>query len=141
LISVKSSGLENVRYSILSDFQQGLDRTMGVGRDAVSAVKMPRELTTRVDAWAGAHGTVRSEAICRLIELGLNAVPAAAPHHSSHGSPRRDPTEIEHLAAEQIDKLLDPALPASERERRIRRLTEGPPEFAGQRIDLPKHDQ
>jgi hypothetical protein len=37
--------------------------------------------------------------------------------------------------------LLDPALPAEERERRIRRLIEGPPEFARQRIDLPKHEK
>jgi hypothetical protein len=29
-------------------------------------------------------------------------------------------------------------LPADERERRIRRLTEGPPEFSRERIDLPK---
>jgi hypothetical protein len=122
---------------------------MRSGRDAVSAVKMPQELTARVDAWAEAHGTVRSDAICRLVELGLNLAPAAVSHSSSHdsspdsspGSLRRDPTEIEHLAVEQIGKLLDPALPASERERRIRRLTEGPPEFSGQRIDLPKHDQ
>jgi hypothetical protein len=34
--------------------------------------------------------------------------------------------------------LLDPSLPAAERERRIRRLTEGPPEFSAERIDLPK---
>jgi hypothetical protein len=118
---------------------------MRSGRDAVSAVKMPQELTARIDAWAEAHGTVRSDAICRLVEFGLNLAPAAVSHSSSPdsslGSLGRDPTEIEHLAAEQIGKLLDPALPASERERRIRRLTEGPPEFSGQRIDLPKHDQ
>jgi len=51
---------------------------------------------------------------------------------------RRDPVEIESLAVRQIDQLLDPALADDERERRIRRLTEGPPEFSKQRIDLPK---
>lgn len=40
----------------------------------------------------------------------------------------------------EIDRLLDPALPPDERERRIRRLTEGPPEFSHERIDLPKHE-
>jgi hypothetical protein len=114
---------------------------MRLGQAAVSAVKMSQKLTAQVDAWAEAHGTVRSDAICRLIELGLNSVPATVSHQSPHDEYRRDPTEIEHLAAEQIGRLLDPALPASERERRIRRLTEGPPEFSGQRIDLPKHDQ
>ncbi|MGY3123261.1 hypothetical protein ACVWXQ_007198 [Bradyrhizobium sp. S3.14.4] len=38
----------------------------------------------------------------------------------------------------EIERLLDPALPTDERERRIRRLTEGPPEFSRERIDLPK---
>jgi hypothetical protein len=38
----------------------------------------------------------------------------------------------------QIDRLLDPALSAEERERRTRRLIDGPPEFSNERIDLPK---
>jgi hypothetical protein len=52
--------------------------------------------------------------------------------------PRRAPVEIEELAVKQIDQLLDPSLSIAERERRIRRLAEGPPEFSHQRIDLPK---
>jgi hypothetical protein len=103
-------------------------------RDIISAVKMPQELTAQVDAWAEAQGMARSDAICRLVELGLNAARLAI----SRGSPRRAPSEIEQLAEKQIDKLLDPELPASERERRIRRLTEGPPEFSDKRIDLAK---
>jgi hypothetical protein len=34
--------------------------------------------------------------------------------------------------------MLDPSLPAAERERRIRRLLEGPPEFSAERKDLPR---
>ena len=103
-------------------------------RDAVSAVKMSEKLTAEVDAWAEAHGVVRADAICHLIELGLrtrptDASPAAAPH---------EPVDLEDLAVKQISQLLDPSLPADERERRIRRLTEGPPEFSSERIDLPK---
>jgi hypothetical protein len=104
------------------------------GRDAVSAVTMSEGLTAEVDAWAEAHDMVRSDAIRQLIELGLSATPSAA----AHGSVRRDPVDIENLAVKQIDQLLDPSLPAAERERRIRRLTEGPPEFSDERIDLPK---
>jgi hypothetical protein len=106
----------------------------GTGRDAISAVKMSERLTADVDAWAEAHGTVRSDAIRQLVELGLNSTPSADPA----GSARRDPVEIEDLAVRQIDQLLDPSLPLAERERRIRRLTEGPPEFSDERIDLPK---
>jgi hypothetical protein len=103
-------------------------------RDAVSAVRMSERLTAEVDAWAEAHGTVRSTAIRQLVELGLGATPSADDFNSAS----RDPVAIEDLAVKQIDQLLDPSLPVAERERRIRRLTEGPPEFSEQRIDLPK---
>jgi hypothetical protein len=103
-------------------------------RDAISAVRMSERLTAEVDAWAEAHGTVRSTAIRQLVELGLGATPSA----DGLNSASRDPVAIEGLAVKQIDQLLDPALPVAERERRIRRLTEGPPEFSDQRIDLPK---
>jgi hypothetical protein len=103
-------------------------------RDAVSAVRMSERLTAEVDAWAEAHGTVRSTAIRQLVELGLGATPSADDFNSAS----RDPVAIEDLAVKQIDQLLDPSLPVAERERRIRRLTEGPAEFSDQRIDLPK---
>jgi hypothetical protein len=76
----------------------------------------------------------RSDTISQLTELGLSAVSSAA----FLGSIRHDPVEIEDLAVGQIGQLLDPSLPVEERERRIRRLTEGPPEFSGERVDLPK---
>jgi hypothetical protein len=104
------------------------------GRDAISAVRMSERLTAEVDAWAEAHGTVRSTAIRQLVELGLGSAPSA----DDFDSAARDPVAIEDLAVKQIDQLLDPSLSVAERERRIRRLTEGPPEFSEQRIDLPK---
>jgi hypothetical protein len=104
------------------------------GREAISAVKLSESLTADVDAWAEAHDTVRSDAIRQLVELGLGATPVLA----SPGIIRRDPVEIENAAVKRIGQLLDPALPTEERERRIRRLTEGPPEFTDERIDLLK---
>jgi hypothetical protein len=119
----------------VSDFtKKSHDHTIRAGRDAISAVKMSQKLTAEVDAWAAAHETVRSDAIRQLVELGLSATPSV----DQLGVIRRDPVEIEHLAAKQLDQLLDPSLPIEERERRIRRLTEGPPEFSDERIDLPK---
>jgi hypothetical protein len=103
-------------------------------RAAISAVKMSERLTAEVDAWAQAHSTFRSDAICQLVELGLGAKPNAR----RRGAARRAPVEIEDLAVSQLSQLLDPSLPDTERERRIRRLTEGPPEFSDQRIDLAK---
>jgi hypothetical protein len=105
------------------------------GVDPVSAVKMPEGLTAAVDQWAEAHRLTRSDAICKLIELGLKIAPPAPTPVQPLAS---DATKIEEIAVHEIESLLDPALPADERERRIRRLTEGPPEFSHERIDLPK---
>src|SRR2546423_3576630 len=91
-----------------------------------STVKMSRRLTADVDAWAEAHDTVRSAAIRQLVELGLSSTSSVDPLRAA----RRD-SEIEDLAVEQIGQLLDPSLPIAERERRIRRLTAGPPELSG----------
>lgn len=112
------------------------DATAPVRRlDPISAVKMPAGLTAAVDAWAEAHHLTRSDAICKLVELGLKiASPTLAAEHAI----ALDATRIEQIAVHEIESLLDPALTADERERRIRRLTEGPPEFSRQRIDLPK---
>jgi hypothetical protein len=110
------------------------NHTVRAGRDAISAVKMSERLTADVDAWAEAHGAVRSDAIRQLIEFGLRAM--LSPDRI--GCARCDPVEIEDLAVKQIGQLLDPSLPVDERERRIRRLTEGPPEFSDGRVDLPK---
>ena len=95
-----------------------LIRRPSSARDAVSAVKMSEKLTAEVDAWAEAHGMVRADAICQLIELGLSAKPTDASLAAAPG----DPIELEDLAVKQISQLLDPSLPADERERRIRRL-------------------
>lgn len=117
-----------------SDEKHG-GHTVRAGRDAISAVKLSQQLTADVDAWAEGHRMVRSDAIRQLVELGLIASPV----------PRRpagdEPANIEERAVEQIERMLDPSLPEAERDRRIRRLTEGPPEFTDQRIDLPKHDK
>lgn len=103
-------------------------------RDAVSAVKMSERLTAEVDAFAEAHGMARADAICRLIEIGLSSGPA----DEFISTAATDPLGPEDLATKRINQLLDPSLPLDERERRIRRLIEGPPEFSGERVDLPK---
>lgn len=112
-------------------------RRPSANRDAVSAVKLSEGLTAEIDAWAETHDMNRSDAIRQLVQLGLSASTSAV----RHGSARRHPVDIEGLAVRQIDQLLDPSLSTEERDRRIRRLTEGPPEFADERIDLPKPRQ
>ena len=44
------------------------------GKDPVSAVRLPTDLTEKIDAWAQMNDAEsRSEAIRRLVELGLKA--------------------------------------------------------------------
>lgn len=107
--------------------------TVRAGRDAISAVQLPQSLTAAIDVWAEAHHIHRSDAIRRLIELGLKAGTEAGAHHGEHGA-----VAIQDEAISRIRDMLDPSLSAEERERRMRRLIEGPPEFSDQRIDLPK---
>jgi hypothetical protein len=117
-------------YCLNASTIDALDRNRPrAGREAISTVKMSQRLTADVDAWAEAHDTVRSDAIRQLVELGLSSTSSADRRDTS----RRDPVEIEDLAVEQIGQLLDPSLPIAERERRIRRLTAGPPEFSDER--------
>jgi hypothetical protein len=103
----------------------------------ISAVKLPANLTANVDAWASQHTITRSEAICRLVELGLKS---EAVQKAVFVAPP-DAVALEELAASQLSQFIDPATPPEERERRIHRLTEGPPEFVDARIDLPKRGQ
>jgi hypothetical protein len=99
----------------------------------LNVVRLTPDVTAHVDIWAAAHAVDRAAAIQRLLELGLRAEAVIA------GTRRRscDDLAIEAQAADQIGLLIDPETPEEERERRIHRLTEGPPEFVDFRIDLP----
>ena len=99
----------------------------------LNIVRLAPDLAAQVDAWAAAHAVDRAVAIPRLVELGLTAEAGIAT--VPHGC--RDELAIEARAANQIGLLIDPETPEEERERRIHRLTDGPPEFVDLRIDLP----
>ena len=99
----------------------------------LNIVRLAPDLAGHVDVWAAAHALNRADAVARLVELGLRAEAgiAAAPHRC------RDDVAIEAEVATRIGLLIDPETPEEERDRRIHRLTEGPPEFVGFRLDLP----
>jgi hypothetical protein len=94
---------------------------------------LPAEVTVQVDKWAEDHEANRSEAIRRLVELGLKVKTPARPT-SKPGRTLR----AQELATKAIEKMIDPAAPPEERAQRRRRLTKGPSEFRGARIDQPK---
>lgn len=104
------------------------------GRDPVTAIRLPDDLRVRVEAWATKQGDTpsRSEAIRRLIEMGLASVRAAKP------TSKKSAAKAAGLAGEMVDYLSDPSVPADVREKRKRRLLKGPSEFREMRADLPK---
>ena len=91
--------------------------------------RMPATLMAEVEAWATANDVSRSEAICRLVELGLMA--KAKPT-------RVNATRAKELAATVIDNLADSAASAGDQASRKSRLLKGPEEFREARVDRPK---
>jgi len=98
-------------------------------RDPSALTRMPATLMAEVEAWATANDVSRSEAICRLVELGLMA--KARPT-------RVNATRAKELAATVIDNLADSAASAGDRASRKSRLLRGPEEFREARVDRPK---
>ena len=88
----------------------------------------------RVEAWATKQPDApsRSEAIRRLVEIGLAGVGAAKP------SNKKSAAKAAGLAGAMVDYLSDQSAPADVREKRKRRLLKGPSEFREMRNDLSK---
>ena len=90
---------------------------------------MPATLMVQVEAWATANDLDRSEAICRLVELGLMA----------NVKPNQlNATRAKELAGTVIDNLADSAASVGDRASRKSRLLKGPEEFREARVDRPK---
>src|SRR3954451_15738918 len=78
------------------------------GRDPVTAIRLPEDLRVRDEAWAAKLGDTpsRSEAIRRLIEIGLASVGTAK------RSDKKSAAKAAGLAGEMVDYLSDHSLPA-----------------------------
>ena len=92
-------------------------------------------LRSAIEKWAKQQSDKPklSVAIRRLVEIGLKVRTPARPV-SKPGRRLR----AQELATKAIEKIIDPAAPTDERDRRRRHLTKGPLEFREDRIDLPK---
>jgi hypothetical protein len=98
-------------------------------RDPSALTRMPAALMAEVEAWATANDATRSDAIRRLVELGLTARVRPT---------QRNATRAKELAANVIDDLADGAASADDRASRKRRLLKGPEEFREARVDRPR---
>jgi Arc/MetJ-type ribon-helix-helix transcriptional regulator len=103
------------------------------GKDPLVSARLPQALIDQIEQWSASAEVTRSEAIRRLVELGLT-VKTPARHMSK---PARAARAVE-LAANAIDKIGDPAAHPEEHAQRRRRLTKGPEEFREVRVDRPK---
>lgn len=97
--------------------------------DPVSAVRLPANLTRQVDTWGEQHALSRSEAIRRLVELGLTV--------KTKGRPTREGQKFRarEMASNTIDKLSDTTASSNDQASRKRRLIKGPEEFQNVRRD------
>jgi hypothetical protein len=80
--------------------------------------RMPATMMAEVEAWAIANDVDPSDAICRLVELGLIA--------------GVKPTQVNATRAKEL------AASAGDRASRKSRLLKGPEEFREARVDRPK---
>jgi hypothetical protein len=84
-----------------------------------------------IDAWADGNGISRSEAIRRLVEIGLAKAPKPRRARPGH----KNSTKASEMAGKQIDRLGDPSATEEQRQKRKHRLTKGPTEFREARRD------
>lgn len=103
------------------------------GKDPLLTTRAPRETISAIEAWASKNGVTRSEAIRRLVELGLT-VKATKPKQPLAARADR----AKELASKAIDKMGDPTAHPDDRDQRRARLTKGPEEFRKVRVDRPK---
>ena len=118
--------------------QKGRAGRRSTGRSPVAptrtpaAATLPATLMAEVEAWATANDATCSDAIRRLLELGLTA--GVKPT-------QLNATRAKELAGKVIDNLADGAASVGDRASRKRRLLKGPEEFREARVDRPKARQ
>jgi hypothetical protein len=96
-------------------------------------MRLSDEFIAKVDAWAEKRDDQpgRTEAIRRLVELGLTVKTRSAPSE-------RQRAALADLASKAIDSLTAGTPDNNEKASRKRRLIKGPEEFREVRVDLPK---
>jgi hypothetical protein len=101
------------------------------GRDPVRAIRLSDDFLAKVDAWAEEQDDTpgRSEAIRRLVEVGLSIDKPQAPTSARKSAKARS------LAGRAINGLADQQASTAERADRKRDLISGPEEFRKVRVD------
>jgi hypothetical protein len=90
-----------------------------------------------LDAWAATNNVSRSEAIRRLVEIGLTLKAKASAKREDPIRRQGTKGRARELAGNTIDKLTDATASADDQAVRKSRLLKGPEEFRAVRIDRP----
>jgi hypothetical protein len=103
------------------------------GKAPTRTLRLTDQFIASVDTWAERQPDApgRSEAIRRLVELGLTVRSKAKQPSPAHA------TRAKELAKAAIDKMTDATAPPEEHAQRRRQLTKGPAEFREARVDQP----
>jgi hypothetical protein len=102
------------------------------GKDPQVVIRMPTALIDSVDAWGKSNGAVRSEAIRRLVELGLTVKTRGL------STSKNQKLRAREIAGKAIDKMTDTTASSEDQATRKKRLLRGPEEFQTVRVDQAK---
>jgi Ribbon-helix-helix protein, copG family len=102
--------------------------------EAISA-RLDPEAVVAVERWATANDVSRSEAIRRLVELGLTVKTKGSP--KSEAARQGTKQRARDLADAAIREMTDTTASVNDQSNRRRRLVGGPEEFRGVRRDRP----
>ena len=102
------------------------------GKDPLLTVRAPNTIIQAIEDWAAKNAVTRSEAVRRLVELGLTV--GDKPTQTTAATADR----AKELASQAINSLTAGAPNNDEKASRKRRLIKGPEEFQETRVDRPK---
>ena len=126
-----------MRKSIRDIPKKKRGRPASGGRGEGILVRLQPDRLAAFDAWIASQTApmTRPEAIRAMLDAVLVIV---SNDPSEKPKARKQAARASEMAAQTIERKLDPAVPEEERAQRRRRLTKGPPEFREDRVDLPK---
>ncbi|HEX9211240.1 MAG TPA: hypothetical protein VF901_12085 [Bradyrhizobium sp.] len=106
------------------------------GRDPMVSSRIPVEIVRAVDQWAAKNETTRSDAIKRLVEIGLTAKVKIRTKREDTRQSKDTKQRARELAGDAIDEMTGaPSSPGDQTSRN--RLIKGPEEFQKVRRDRP----
>src|SRR3984957_7473838 len=126
-----------MRKSIRDIPKKKRGRPASGGRREGILVRLQPDRLSAVDEWIARQTApmTRPEAIRAMLDAVLVIV---SNDPSEKPKARKQAARASEMAAQTIERKLDPAVPEEERAQRRRRLTKGPSEFREDRVDLPK---